>query len=56
MDGTAANAQGVCKTFIQMVPASDGRYENELVLNTEQPNCVQFNGCVYNARWCASDK
>ena len=50
MEGTATNARGICNTFIQMVPASHGRYENEVVLNTEQPNRVQFNESVYNTR------
>ena len=55
MDGRAIGALGVSNTFRQLVLAVTGRYENEIVLNTQRPGKLCFNGTTYDARWAVDD-
>ena len=55
MDGRAIGALCVSKTFRQLVPVVKGKYENEIVLNTQRHGKLCFNGTTCDARWAVDD-
>ena len=55
MVGRAIGTLGVSNKFRQFITAVKGRYENEIVLNTQRPGKLCFNGTTYNARWAVDD-
>ena len=55
MVGRAIGALGVSNKFRQFITAVKGRYENEIVLSTQKPGKLCFNGMTYDARWTVDD-
>ena len=55
MDGSAVGALGVANTFRQLVPATKGKYENEIKLNAQKLRKLCFNGTTYDAHWSTDD-